>query len=205
MEASDFKEIWAQYDKKLSDHLRFNEAVLRKMNLESSKREMQHPLVLEVIGLVVIFLMVLFLTVSSFRVLSEPEFCIPGFLAALIGVVNFVLSAIKVSRMTAIDYHGWPVVRLQKELARLNKLILDFRTIEYILVPFWVILLFPVFLKTLNGINIYREGGMFVVMVLASLAIGLSVGIWLNRHMVDKKMEHARRLLAEVEQFEKEG
>lgn len=175
------------------------------MNLENSKREMQHPLVLEVIGLVVAFMAVLFLTVSSFRFISEPEFCIPGFLAALIGVVYFVFSAIKVNRMTAIDYHGWPVVRLQRELARLNKLVLDFRMVEYILAPFWVILLFPVLLRTLNNINIYREGGVFVVAVLASLAIGVSVGIWLNRHMVDRKMEHARRLLAEVEQFEKEG
>ena len=53
MELDDLKGAWAQYDKKLSANLKFNEELFKKLNLDKSRREMSGPLNYE-IGSVVI-------------------------------------------------------------------------------------------------------------------------------------------------------
>ena len=50
MELDDLKNAWTQYDKKLAVNLKFNEDLLRKMNLNNSKKELQKPLIYELIG-----------------------------------------------------------------------------------------------------------------------------------------------------------
>ena len=60
MELDDLKNTWSQYDKMLADNLRLNEELLRKLNLNSSKREMQKVLVYELINIVTAVLVIIF-------------------------------------------------------------------------------------------------------------------------------------------------
>jgi len=63
MELDDLKNIWAQYDKKLSDNLKLNEDLLRRMNLDKSKQEMQKPLNYKIASVILNLFFLLFLVI----------------------------------------------------------------------------------------------------------------------------------------------
>ena len=52
MELDDIKNTWASYDEKLNKSLKLNEELLRKLNLDKSKREMKGPFYYETTSLI---------------------------------------------------------------------------------------------------------------------------------------------------------
>ena len=57
MELDELKSAWAQYDKKLSKSLELNVELLKKLNVDRSKSELQKPLRAEATGVVAMLLM----------------------------------------------------------------------------------------------------------------------------------------------------
>jgi magnesium-transporting ATPase (P-type) len=204
MELDDIKGAWAQYDKKLNEQLKLNEALLRKINLNSSKRELQKPLLYEISGVIILLLLVVSVTSFSIGLLEEARYSVPGFLAALMGVVFFVFGVVKVNHFSNINYYGTSVLELQKEIARLNKLVLRLRKYELILIPVFVLPLLPLLFKVIHNIDLYQNVKLLIVEVVVILGLGYSLTFWINKKFYDKKFRNAEKLLAELEHFERE-
>ena len=204
MELDDLKGAWAQYDKKLSENLKFNEDLLRKMNLNNSKREMQKPLIYELVNILVLFLLFVYVISASIRLINEPKFFIPGFIAALICIIGLITTVIKANRFANIDYYGAPILKIQKDIAQLNRLVLRFRRYELGLLPILIIPLLPLLFKSIHNIDIYQNIKLFTFEIVAILGISYPATIWINKHLYDRKFKNAERLLAELEKFEKE-
>ena len=196
MELDDLKATWSQYDKKLSENLKLNEELLRKINLNSSRREFQKPLNWEVVNLVVASLIVVYFSAISMRFINELRFSIPGIIAVLIAVVYLCFSIIKVKRFLKIDYFQCSVVKLQKEIAELKQLVLRIRKYELGLMPFLVAFLYP--------IDIFNHTWLLVFNLIFVVGISGIVSIWINKNYVDKKLNNAKRLLEDIAAFEKE-
>lgn len=204
MELDDLKKSWIEYDKKLSENLKLNETLLRKINLNNSKKEFQKPLNLEIVNIVVAFLAVVWVLAISFKFIEQPKFSMPGLIAAMIGLVYLTFSIIKVNRFTKIDYYQKSVVNLQKDIAKLNQFVLKIRKVELILMPFLISMLFPILFKAVHNMDIYKKIWLFVFEIVFVAGIGLIVTIWINKKFVDKKMKNVDRLLDEIANFEKE-
>lgn len=204
MELDELKQIWSQYDKKLTDNLKFNEGLLRKMSLDKAKHELHKPVMYELITILFIFFTIVFVTGFSIRLLEEIQFSIAGFFGALLGIMYLVFSIIKVNRFEKIDYYNSPIVKLQKELSHLKKFILRLRKAELIFLPFLVITILPIAFKTINNINIYANLPLFIIEICFILGISYPVGFWVNRNFYDKGIRDAEMFLNEIKKFEKE-
>lgn len=204
MELDDFKGAWAQYDKKLSENLKFNEELLRKMNLDKAKQELQKPINTEILSIIIIFLSIVFVTGFSIRLIDEIQYSIAGFAGVVIGIIYLIFSITKVNKFIKIDYYNSSIVQLQKELSLLKNLILRFRKIELILLPFLVITILPIAFKAIHNINIYERLGIFILEVGFILGISIPVGFWVNMNIYDKKLKDAEMFLKEIDNFEKE-
>jgi hypothetical protein len=204
MELDDLKGAWAQYDTKLSKNLKLNEELLKKMNMNNSKHELQKPLKIEIGNIVWGFLLVVYVTSSSVRFIEELRFSIPGFLSAIIGLVYLIFSTIKVNRFLRVDYFGSSIVKLQKDIAELSTLILRLRKFEFILMPILLISIFPVVFKSVLNVDIYENIKLFALEVIFCIVISILVSIWGSRHFVDKKINNAKKELEELVKFENE-
>ncbi len=204
MELDDFKAVWAQYNEKLTANLKLNRELLRKMNLNSSKKEIQKPLILELIGVVVLFLLIIFVVAYSIRFLNEPKYFIPGFISALIGIVYMTFAVIRANKFLNLDYYGSSVLKLQKDMAMLKRLVLRFRIYELVLTPLLVLPLIPLGFKALNNIDIYKNTTLFIIEIVFIFGTGIPFSFWINKHMYDNKIKNAESLLKEIEKFEAE-
>ncbi len=204
MELDDFKSAWARYDKKLTEKLKFNEDLLRKMNLNTSKREMQKPFIYELGNIFVLFLVFIYAISASIRLINEPKFYIPGFIAALICIIGLVTTIMKVNKFANIDYYGAPILKIQKDITLLNRFVLKARKHELGLLPILMICLIPLLFKSVHNIDIYQNIKLFIIEIVIILGISYPATIWINKHLYDRKFKNAERLLAELERFEKE-
>ena len=204
MELDDLKKSWTEYDKKLSDNLKFNEELLRKMNLNSSRRELQKPLLYEFGNVLILFSLIIYSISTSIKLFEEPKYLIPGIILGLIALAGLVFTIIKVNQFLSIDYYGSPIVKLQKDIASLKNTILKYRQIELIMLPILIALLLPLVFKTIHGIDLYQKFKLFSVEIIIILAISIPVTIWINKNLYDKKFTNVTRLLTELDKFEKE-
>ncbi len=205
MELDDFKKEWSQYDKKLSANLKLNEELLYKLNLNNSKREMQKPLVYELISIAILFLFIVYILANALRLVDQIQYSIPGFVSAGIMGIYLVFAIIRAKGFLEIDYYNTPVLKLQRDVLSLKKKVLCYRKYELILIPFLVLPLIPLLFKVIHNINIYQNIRLLVIEVVLILAIGYPLVIWINKYLYDHKFRNSEKLLAELDEFEKEG
>lgn len=204
MELDDLKGAWAHYDKKLTENLKFNEELLRKMNLNNSKREMQKPLIYELIGIAVLFFMIIYVVAYSIRFIEEPKYSIPGFIAAIVGLVYLIFGIYRANRFLNVDYFCSSVLKLQMDITKLKKLVLRLRKYELLLIPILAIPLLPLLFKAIHNIDIYQNFRLLIIEIVLILGIGYPLTFWINKYLYDKKFKNTEKLLEELERFEKE-
>jgi hypothetical protein len=203
MELDELKQLWSQYDKKLNENLKLNEELLRKMNLNKAKQELQKPFIFELITIIIIFLTIVFVTGFSIRLIEEIQFSLTGFAGVLLGVIYLIFSIMKVNRFVKIDYYNSTIVKLQKDLSLLKTFILRLRKFELVLLPFLVLTILPIAFKAIHNINIFGNLRLFIIEVGFILGISYPVGFWINRNFYDKKMKDAEMFLKEIDKFER--
>jgi hypothetical protein len=204
MELDELKSAWTQYDKKLTENLKLNEELIRKMNLNNSKKELQKPLISELVGIIILPLFILYVGVSSIRYIDEPKYCIPGFISLAIGLVYMTFGIYRANRFLNIDYYSSSALKMQMDIAKLKKLVLHLRKYELLLIPIFVISILPILYKAIHNIDIYQHIKFYAIVVIACSSIGFPLTIWINKHLYDKKFENVEKLLDDLNRFEKE-
>src|SRR5688572_3845370 len=203
MELDELKSAWAQYDKKLTKNLELNVELLKKINVDRSKMELQKPFRAEVVGMVSMFYMTVIFMMLGDKFVGEPQYFIPALISAGIAFVYFVFAAIKMTKLMNIGYYGVSVTEVQQDIAKVNRLILKFRKYELLLSPTVLISLPPIF-KALHNIDLYQNIQSFAIVGIVSLAVGFPVALWINKYMYDKKFKNSEKLLKEIEEYRSE-
>lgn len=204
MEFDELKSAWTLYDKKLTENLKLNEELIRKMNLNNSKKELQKPLISELVGIIILPLFILYVGVSSIRYIDEPKYCIPGFISLAIGLVYLTFGIYRANRFLNIDYYSSSALKMQMDIAKLKKLVLHLRKYELLLIPIFVISILPILYKAIHNIDIYQHIKFYAIVVIACSSIGFPLTIWINKYLYDKKIENVEKLLDDLNRFEKE-
>jgi len=204
MELDELKNNWADYDKKLSANLKLNEELLRKMNLNSSKREMQKVLIYELINILLLIILILYVFPNLFYYINQLRYSIPGFFSIGIALIFLVFSVIRMKDLINIDYYSLSVVKVQKRILTLKKKTLGFRKFELMLIPLFVLPILPILFKALHNIDIYQNLTLLIFEIVAILGLVYPLLFWVNRSLYDKKFKNAENLLNELKQFENE-
>jgi hypothetical protein len=205
MELDDLKSAWTQYDKKLNDNLQFNEMLLRKMNLESSKREMNTPLKSEIFSVAINSIMLLFVIVASLRFTNELKFFVPGIICSILTAALLAFAIIKTTLLSNIDYYNASVLDLQKSVSLIKKKIAQFKIYEFIIFPFLGITALPILEKAIKNLDMYQNPKLFTIAVFAMLAIGYPMMMWVYKHWYEKKIKNTEQFLKEIEAYKSEA
>ena len=203
MELDELKQKWTEYDNKLNESLKFNENLLRKMNLDKSREKIQKPIILEIINIGIQFPVVIFLSYSIIHLFDKPEFSITGFIALMILLYSVISSVIKIKVFTNIDYYNSPITMLQKQLTILKLKFLNYQKVILISLPVLVASIVPIVFYSFAGINVYEKLYVFFIVVTIYLVFGYFVAFWVNRSL-DRKLKDSEMYLKEIENFKME-
>ncbi len=204
MELDEIKNKWAEYDKKLSYNIRLNETLLRKRNLKGSKGEMLKLLVYEIFNTVTSIIIVIALLWYSVYYMSLMQYCIPGFIGAIITSIYIAFSVIRLNILLSIDYYGSPVMEVQKSILKLKKYSLNIRKYEILLMPLLMFSILPIYAKFRHNFNVYDSIEIFLPITIVALIIAYFISMLIYKHLYDKKFIKVEAYLKELEEFENE-
>ena len=200
----DLKNAWSQYDKKLQDHLKLNEEVLRSLNFEKYNNALMKPLHLEWLNIFIQFVMAGVATGIAISLFHEPLFFLAGIAGAMLCAASLVFSLIRAGRMQKLLYHHLNVLDFQKGMEHLKIMIIRFRRVEYLLAPLIGVTLFPLLLKAVAGINLYSQPALFILLACLVIGIGFVTGMMLNATVYDKGIRDAETFLHLLGRYAKE-
>ena len=204
MELEELKSAWAQYDKKLTQNLKLNEELLRKMNLEKSKKEMNAPLFYEIISVVGGAIFLLFIASSAIRYSYELKFLLPGIITCIIIAIWVYNSVSKIRLLSNIDYYYSPIVELQKSINTFQLKYQKSKKFELYSIPAFAIAAFPILGIAMRNFDIYEHPIRFIVGIVLALLLGYPGQIWIYKNLYEKKIKNTTKFLDELSKFEQE-
>lgn len=204
MELDDLKNKWTQYDKKLSDNLHLNEALLRKLNLKGSQQEMKKLLVFELINIVFAVFLILFVFSNSIYYIHQLRFSVPGFICIGTTFIYLIFGIIRTRAFLKIDYYGSSVLKVQKDILSLKSKSLKFRKFELILLPVLILPILPLLFKVVHNIDIYQHFESMMIEMLIVLGLAYPLVFLTYKYFYDKKFKNAEQHLADLKRFELE-
>ncbi|HEY5592646.1 MAG TPA: hypothetical protein VIK55_16720 [Paludibacter sp.] len=204
MELEELKSAWAQYDKKLTQNLKLNEELLRKMNLEKSKKEMNAPLIYEIIYITISVIFLLFIASATIRYSYELKFLLPGIITSIIIVIWVYNSFSKIRLLSNIDYYYSPIIELQKSINTFKLMYQKYKKFELYSIPAFAISAIPILGIALRSFDIYEHPIRFIVAIVLSLVLCYPVQIWLYKNLYDKNIRNTTKFLDELSKFEQE-
>jgi magnesium-transporting ATPase (P-type) len=204
MELDELKKSWSEYDQKLTDNLRLNEELLRKMNLNSSKKEMQKIVIYEYIGIAMAIVLIIVLMAFTWAYWNNLKYSIPSTLSTLMTFLYLSFGYTRLKAIQNIDYYEAPILEVQKGILEVKQKALKQRKFELILLPTFLLPLIPVLFKMVHDINIYQEMRLLIIEVVLIIGLSYPLLFWIYRQLYDKKFKLADQHLQELKKFENE-
>ena len=204
MELEELKNAWAHYDKKLTLNLKLNEELLRKMNLERSKKEMNTPLINEIISITAGIIFLAFIVSATIRYSYELKFLLPGIITSIIVAIWVYNSVSKIKLLSNIDYYDSPIVELQKSINTFKLKYQKSKKFELYSFPAFAIAAMPILGIALRNFDIYEHPMRFIVGIVLALLLGYTGQIWLYKNLYEKKISNTTKFLDELNKFEQE-
>lgn len=204
MELEELKAQWAQYDKKLTQNLKFNEEILRKMNLDNSKKAMNAPLIYEIISTGIGVPALIYLISMTYKFGGDIKFLIPGIIASIALTIYQYFSIDKIRLLSNIDFYNSSLLDLQKAVSIFKKKYLSYRKHELYYFPVFAITSIPVLAIALRGFNLYDHPVRFAIAILLSIVLFYPLALWYYKNIFDKKIQNTNAFLEELLKYEKE-
>jgi hypothetical protein len=204
MELDDFKPTWEQFDKKLTENLKFNDKLLKSMNLDKSNRESNKLMVYEISSIVILGAFLIYTSVATIMFASEIKYLVSGLVSVATLLSLLLFAIIKTNLLSKIDYYNAPVIESQKKLNLFNQKYLIFRKLELSIFPACAISLTPILVKAVRNFDVFANIGRYGIGLILTIAIGYSLILWIYRNWYDKKIRNTKKFLEEIKNFEQE-
>lgn len=204
MDMTNLKEVWRQYDNKLSKSIALNEMVLRKANLNTSRKEMAKPLKYELWS-TSFFLILIFLTIYWIIKYQDNRpllFC--GIILLFALFYNTVLSFKKLKLFYSIDYYNTDILSLQTKILSVKKSVLKYRKAELILLPITFITSMVLFTKQIHHMDVWIYKSSLLPLMTIGLIISFLGTFLVNKFIYDKKIKKTEGLLQELKNYQTE-
>lgn len=206
MDINEFKSAWLQHDRKLSENLSINETLLKKVNLDRSRKELNKPLLYELSSFFLFIILIPVFICLTALYQSESSMLLSGILAIAALALGLILCLRKIRYFYRIDYYNQAVIRLQEQLALLKSNILSARKIEvFLLLPVLFITTLVLVLRHIRGIDLFEDFNFFLSVVLPGLLVAFGGTIFINKYLYDKKISNVEALLKELKNYQQEG
>lgn len=205
MEINELKGQWQEYDKRLTESLRLNEELLRKLNLDKSKREMDKLFNMEIWNIIFAMLLMILISWGTLRYGEDIKFLISYLVAFSLCIIYLILSIKRLMLLSKINYYNTPVVELQKSLAKFERIYQKFKKIELLLLmPIFAIAFIPIYFKAVFNWDVFMNPVLFGFVFFISLPIAYLTATWLYRVFYEKPLSNTNLFLCDLNKFEQE-
>lgn len=204
MELEDLKKAWSEYDNKLSENLKTNNELLKRMNLNNAKSSMDTPRRYEMVNVVLGFAFILLVINYVIKFSSDYKLLISGILTSLWAISSFILSVRLLNSVTKVDFNKDSILKIQKQLIEYKKKFFGAKRFMTFTGPLFVIVSVPLISRVLVGVDIFKFPGVYIIAVAMALLIGYPVSVWINKNWYENKIIDTDKFLDELNSFEKE-
>ncbi|WP_321288292.1 hypothetical protein [uncultured Sunxiuqinia sp.] len=204
MELEDFKKAWSEYDNKLSENLKTNNELLKRMNLNNAKSSMDTPRRYEMVNVVLGFAFILLVINYVIKFSSDYKLLISGILTSLWAISSFILSVRLLNSVTKVDFNKDSILKIQKQLIEYKKKFFGAKRFMTFTGPLFVIVSVPLISRVLVGVDIFKFPSVYIIAVAMALLIGYPVSVWINKNWYENKIIDTDKFLDELNSFEKE-
>lgn len=197
MELDELKNIWVQYDKKISDNTRLNKEILKRMLISKPEKRLNwikikagfnlfSPIILV---LLIIFMDVKFnLTINSYIGLS---------LFMVISVITYIWNIRYFLLIRKIDFSG-AILSIKKGIAELEKYKIKTTRIKYMIMPFAILgIFFMVFKKPIFSTESIVFLGLVLIVFISSI-------YYTFKYSINEQFRQLDKEIAEIVELEKE-
>jgi hypothetical protein len=202
MELDDFKPTWEQFDKKLTENLKFNDKLLKSMNLDKSNRESNKLMVYEISSIVILVAFLIYTSVATIKFASEVKYLVSGLVSVATLLSLLLFAIIKTNMLSKIDYYNAPIIESQKKFNLFNHKYLMFRKLELGVFPVCAISLTPILVKAVRNFDVFANIGRYGIGLIIAIAIGYTLALWIYKNWYDMKIENTKKFLEEINKFE---
>lgn len=204
MEFEDLKQVWSDYDKKLNENLQTNKKLLREMNLDRAKSEMDTPRKYEFGSLIIGVIFLLYVLFSTVSFAGDTKLLISGILTSTWGFIMIWLTVYKLKSLTDLDFNKAGLLEIQKKMVAVTKRYLLSKRFEIYSFPFFAVVAVPILAKALRGYYIFSHPQRYLVGVGLALLIGYPLVIWIYKHWYKNKIDKVDSFISELTKFESE-
>ncbi len=204
MELEELKQAWSVYDKKLTENLKINKKVLKEMNLDRAKSELDIPKKYELTSLAIGIMFFIYILSSTAKFADDIKLVGSGIVTSLMCILLIGLTIYKLKALSKLDFYKDGIVDLQKKLAIITKKYLLSKRIEIYLFPFFLIVASPILAKAIKGYYLFDFPVRYMIAVCSALVLGYPLAIWIYKNWYQNKIMNIRKFMAEIAKFETE-
>ncbi len=220
MELDDLKVAWQRLDRQLNRQNQLNLEVLRDKKLDKTRKTLR-PLYWGRIAQILLGIVTIIFAVAVWqRNLDSTALFVSGLIVHAYGIVLIASGGVVIERLTKLDYSA-PVLDIQKQILRIERAYVTGSWLSGL--PWWLMWIpYSLGLASLAGIDLFGEAkgsGWLIWSVVVGVIGMLLTWLWyrwstsavrperaarVNQSLAGSSLTNARRLLAEIEQFEQE-
>lgn len=204
MELEELKKVWSDYDKKLTENLKTNNELIRKMNLNNAKSTMDTPKRYEIVNVIGGFVFLLAVITYTIKLSTDYRVLVSGILTSIWAMISLLLSVRLLNSIVKVDFYNDSIIKIQKQMIKYKKHFFSMKKYMLYTGPVFVIAAFPFLAKAMTGLDIFMLPVNYAVGVAIALIIGYPVSIWINKHWYENKMIDTEKFLEEINKFETE-
>jgi uncharacterized membrane protein len=197
MELSELQSLWIENDKKISDSIRLNKEILRRMLMSKPEKRFNWIKIKAEISLFSPIILFLVLLVTDIQFRLTANFYIGLGLFAMIYVTNYVWGIRYFLLIRKIDFSG-AILSLKKEIAELEKYKIKITRISYMLMPFAILGIFLMLIQK----PIYTAES--IVMLALIVLVYISSIYYTFKYLIYERFRKLNKEIAEIEELEKE-
>ncbi len=197
MELNELQSLWIENDKKISDNIRLNKEILKRMLISKPEKRFNWIKIKAEISLFSPIILFLALLVTDIQFRLTVNFYIGLGLFAVIYVTNYVWGIRYFLLIRKIDFSG-NILSLKKDIAELEKYKIKITRISYMLMPFAIL---GIFLMLIHK-PIYNAES--IVMLALIVLVYISSIYYTFKYSIYERFRKLNKEIAEIEELEKE-
>jgi uncharacterized membrane protein len=197
MELNELQSLWIENDKKISDSIRLNKEILKRMLISKPEKRFNWIKIKAEISLFSPVILFLALLVTDIQFRLTVNFYIGLGLFAVIYVTNYVWGIRYFLLIRKIDFSE-AILSLKKEIAELEKYKIKITRISYMLMPFAILGIFLMLIQK----PIYTAES--ILMLALIVLVYISSIYYTFKYSIYERFRKLNKEIAEIEELEKE-
>ena len=197
MELDELKNIWVQYDKKISDNTRLNKEILKRMLITKPEKRLNWIKIKAGFNLLNPIILVLIIMFTDVKFSLTIHFYIGLSLFTALFVIVYIWNVRYFLLIRKIDFSG-AILSIKKGIAELEKYKIKTTRIRYMTMPFAILgIFFMIFQKPIFTIESIVFFGLVIIVFISSM-------YYTFKYSINEQFRKLDKEIAEIVELEKE-